>query len=760
MNITTALTRTAMLIRFSGKAGRFALHGLLLISVALSSAFAASSTADPLRRVGFESMASEGLRIVTQFSKPDSVPGVVGQAWRSDGFSSRAEIDANLALERGFTISLWVALESYPSDLEVPANQLSPSSILRQSTDDTGFDVWIDTYGRWGVRAIDTQGRVFTERASGPFPLHEWALIALRYSPAQGSLDLFQNGELAAQIKLESPLSLADAPITLAWPGKTVEVLVFEFNGLNGAFDELTIEGPLTQSEMRNRFAQLSAAAAPAAASLSVPESRFAQDHLRPRYHGMPPANWTNEPHGLVRKNGTWHLFYQRTPNGPYKTMMHWGHMSSEDLVRWSHHRDALYPELQDEDFGFDQKGIWSGDVIVEGDTGIAFYTSVNHSARLAAANPGIAMAVSTDPLLENWEKRGPIIDTRHVRDFRDPYLWREGNTWHMIIGAAVKTGGGLDYYRFDHDRPEKGWQHQRRFSDISYRILDIGSDIWEMPVFERLTDDVHILVVNPIGGNVSKYGEPGTRGVYWTGRWDGKVFTPDYREPKELDVIVGHLSPTVARGNDGALRAIGIVDERRTPAAQEAAGWAHTFSAPRRWFLMPDRQTLGQSPAPELNTLRREELIQVQKLSDHGDKAPMVEFTPDTNQYELLIESTDYDIACLSVDIGRAADGSESTNLTIDRQNGVTLDRQNSNLRKDDEGPLVVTGSFDSNAHGRLNSLRLYFDGSVADVFINDSAAFSFRTYPSDPNSRGVRVGSCDKGITGRATLWPLAAS
>lgn len=119
--------------------------------------------------------------------------------------------------------------------------------------------------------------------------------------------------------------------------------------------------------------------------------------------------------------------------------------------------KDALRPELQTEDFGFDQKGIWSGDVILDGGKAFAFYTSVNHSDRLLASNPGVAMAVREDADLEDWTKIGPILNTEHVVDFRDPYLLRSGGTWHMIIGAALETGGGLDYYVLRPDRGRAG---------------------------------------------------------------------------------------------------------------------------------------------------------------------------------------------------------------------------------------------------------------------------------------------------------------
>jgi sucrose-6-phosphate hydrolase SacC (GH32 family) len=698
-----------------------------------------------------------GVTIHTQFPAPDQVPGVTGSAWRTDGFSSWAAISADLSAGSGFTLMTWIALESYPSDLEVPVDRLSPSSIAQQRDGSRGFDLFIDTYGRWGLTVATSRGEVRVD-APDRFPLYQWVHVAAAVSADEATV--FLNGDAVAteDLRRNSTVEFADKDLVLARSDKDVGFLNFTFNLLNAAYDDFAVfDHALSGTEVRDLYGAYADANPDAEATLVVPESRFAGDHHRPVLRAMPPANWTNEPHGLVRFGDTWHLFYQRTPNGPYKTQMHWGHMASDDLVTWRHLPDALWPELQDDKFGFDQKGIWSGDVIVDGDAAYAFYTSVNHFHRLTASNPGVSMAVSTDPDLRNWKKLGPIVNTEYVNDFRDPYLWKEGNSWHMIIGAALDSGGGLDYFVLEPGEGGSRWVHRDRFLSVSYRLLDYGSIIWEMPVFEPLTDDVHVLVVNPIGGRASKYGDPATRAVYWTGEWRDGRFHPFDNEPKMLDVIPGHLAPTVARADDGQLRAIGIVDERRTPQSQEDAGWAHTYSLPRSWSLMADGRTMGQAPAPELLALRGDAVV--------TSGAQRIEATPlslvdGVHAYEMEIEVDEIAPgSVLVLDLLVSPDRQEYTRLSFDTSsNEVSLDLAQSTLSSEREGPDVVSGSFDANAFGRIQTIRVFADGSVVDVFINDAAAFAFRAYPERADSTGVQIlASKGSASLSGVTVWPL---
>ncbi len=702
--------------------------------------------ADPVLGLDFDAPALRDLAgdavIHTQFERPGQVPGVLGKAWRTDGFSSWLAAPVYLAGSPGFAVAAWVALESYPSDLEVPVESLSPSSIVHQRRRGRGFEVFIDTYGRWGLW-VGTTSRNITLHAPERFPLYAWTHVAASVDGLRGTASLFLNGEAVATATLPSGSEISFAATDLEFARSHTEAgyLNFTFNRLNGAYDEVAVyRRALAPGEVRQLHARLGSDIPEADGSLVVPESRFAGDFHRPKFHAMPPANWTNEPHGLVRMGETWHLFYQRTPNGPFKTQMHWGHMASDDLVTWRHLRDALRPELQDDRFGFDQKGIWSGDVIVDDGMGFAFYTSVNHSHRIAASNPGVAMAISEDPNLETWRKTGPIINTEHVQDFRDPYLWREGNTWHMLIGASVDTGGGLAYYVLERGANGGRWVYRKRFSSLAYRILDVGSAIWEMPVFEPLGHGVHVLVVNPVGGRVSKYGELATRAVYWTGRWQDGLFRPFHREPKMLDLIPGHLAPTVARAADGQLRAIGIVDERRTPQAQEDAGWAHTFSFPRVWRLMPDATTLGQAPAPELEALRGETVAQYDALP-LGEEADQLHSGAHAMEIDLAFDDVSPDSAIV-LEVMVSPDREEATRLIFDTDRGeVVLDKSRSTLSAVGEGPDLLRGSYDADAFGVFRNIRAFIDGSVVDVFVNDAAAFSFRSYPHRRDSTGVWI-------------------
>jgi sucrose-6-phosphate hydrolase SacC (GH32 family) len=63
-----------------------------------------------------------------------------------------------------------------------------------------------------------------------------------------------------------------------------------------------------------------------------------------PALHIRPPQGWLNDPNGLCRIDGRYHVFFQYNPIAPVFGAMHWGHVSSTDLLNWQLHPIALAP--------------------------------------------------------------------------------------------------------------------------------------------------------------------------------------------------------------------------------------------------------------------------------------------------------------------------------------------------------------------------------------------------------------------------------
>lgn len=99
---------------------------------------------------------------------------------------------------------------------------------------------------------------------------------------------------------------------------------------------------------------------------------QLSNDRWYPQFHITAPSGWINDPNGLSFFNGRYHAFFQHHPYSATWGPMHWGHVSSTDLISWQHEPIALAPGEPNED---DADGIWSGSAVVHDDTLYAFYT-------------------------------------------------------------------------------------------------------------------------------------------------------------------------------------------------------------------------------------------------------------------------------------------------------------------------------------------------------------------------------------------------
>jgi beta-fructofuranosidase len=166
---------------------------------------------------------------------------------------------------------------------------------------------------------------------------------------------------------------------------------------------------------------------------------RFENDRHRPLFHFLPPANWMNDPNGLIQYNGSYHQFYQHNPNGAFWGTMHWGHAMSEDLVNWRHMPIALAPDPE----GPDRDGCYSGAAVVHEGVPTLVYTGVRGSDELPC------LATCADQDLATWTSYAgnPVVQhtpqTLPTTIFRDHTLWREDGAWMMGVGSGIDGQGG-----------------------------------------------------------------------------------------------------------------------------------------------------------------------------------------------------------------------------------------------------------------------------------------------------------------------------
>ena len=94
-------------------------------------------------------------------------------------------------------------------------------------------------------------------------------------------------------------------------------------------------------------------------------------DPVFPGLHIRPARGWLNDPNGVCRIDGRYHVFFQFNPAAPVHSDVHWGHVSSTDLFTWTEEPIALRPRPGT----VDAAGCWSGCVVDDDGVPTALYT-------------------------------------------------------------------------------------------------------------------------------------------------------------------------------------------------------------------------------------------------------------------------------------------------------------------------------------------------------------------------------------------------
>ncbi len=236
-----------------------------------------------------------------------------------------------------------------------------------------------------------------------------------------------------------------------------------------------------------------------------------------------------NDPNGMVYYNGTYHLFFQHSPDTKTWGPMHWGHATSADLVHWTEQPIALFP---------DSLGtIFSGSAVVDKENTAGFGKNAlvaiftYHNDKIEQAKTGLhqyqSIAYSTDEG-KTWVKYqgNPVLPNPGIWDFRDPkVMWHEtSKQWVM----SLATKQSITFYG---SKNLKQWQ---KLSEFGNNIGAHGG-VWECPDLFNLPVDgtnkwILLVSINPGGPN------GGSATQYFVGNFDGKAFTPDHNKTLWVD--------------------------------------------------------------------------------------------------------------------------------------------------------------------------------------------------------------------------------
>lgn len=446
-----------------------------------------------------------------------------------------------------------------------------------------------------------------------------------------------------------------------------------------------------------------------------------------PVAHLRPPANWVNDPNGLVFHDGHYHVFFQYNPYGTEHAHMHWGHYRSPDLLHWEHLPLALAPGPS----GEDADGVWSGNAVSTGGELIAFYSARREDRWWQP----VAAAVSRDGGRTFRKRPGLLVGEAPAGAsmFRDPYVWRDGDRWRMLVGAALTDGRAAAWQYVSDDL--WNWRGTGPFLARAPEPLPGGGDTeegWECVQYAAFDRGGALLVSawDPVEG--------AARTAVHTGWDDGTAFHAG--APQLLDHGPDFYAPALLAAPDGPGRTRWLLwawswearDAERVGAPSawtEQVGWAGLLTLPRELTAHHDG-TVRQRPAREIDALRAEPIAAVRAVVRGGERREIA-VTGAAFDLRARLERGPDGAAAGGLSLVTTRDGRERLDIALDPATGdLVADRGRASL-----DPRARGGAWRiprAAAPGRSAEVRVIVDHSVVEIFLGDGRTLTLRFYPT----------------------------
>ncbi len=313
----------------------------------------------------------------------------------------------------------------------------------------------------------------------------------------------------------------------------------------------------------------------------------------RPVFHATPPIGWMNDPNGFSVYQEKIHLFYQYYPYSPQWGTMHWGHLTTEDLVHWEDCPAALAP-----DEGYDKDGCFSGSAI-ETESGHALlYTGVStddsgeHTVQTQCL--AVGDGVNYKKIAENPVIAGNLLPEGFSRaHFRDPKVWKSKEGYHMVVGSCDENENGQILLFTGKDLTH--WEYA---CVLAHNGGALGR-MWECPDFFEL-DGKSVLICSPQDMRAKGYEfHNGNNSLYFLGDYDKENRRFLKGEPRSLDYGLDFYAAQTTCLPDGRRVLIGWMQSWDASFIPQDQRWKGMMTLPRELSVRDGR--VIQKPVREL---------------------------------------------------------------------------------------------------------------------------------------------------------------
>lgn len=423
----------------------------------------------------------------------------------------------------------------------------------------------------------------------------------------------------------------------------------------------------------------------------------------RPVFHAAPPVGWMNDPNGFSVYGERIHLFYQYNPYDTQWGLMYWGHLKTEDLIRWEDCPAVLAP-----DQAYDREGCFSGSAIETEEGHVLVYTGVSKDEK--GQDIQIQCAAVGDGT--NYEKIGknPVIGGDMLPEgcsrahFRDPKVWKEKDRYYMVVGSCDEDGNGqiLLFSGEDLTRMTCG--------GILAHNGGILGRMWECPDFFQL-DGSHVLICSPQDMKAAEYEfHNGHNSLYFLGEYDEKECRFSKGDPRSLDYGLDFYAAQTTLLPDGRRVLIAWMQSWDTAPILVEQKWKGVMTLPRELSVRDGK--LIQKPVRELERYRRNKIAYINETVE-GERS----FDGICGRVlDLTVEIVSGSFCEFTVDLAKNKE--YYTRFIINKKKSVIeIDRTYSGLIKD---IACIRRARLPQTEGGIK-LRFIMDRNSVELFVND---------------------------------------